>query len=560
MKIFGKMILSFAIVIALFLALNIYNLTQASLLKQNSDTLLSYGVTPSIELSAIAQLTENTRVQMLSALAFENVDATSVALSNLNSIQNTIQTFETTILSDELRAATANFQQQWLLFDERVRLNEQLMRAQDWVAAAEGLKLGGPLFNEAMVAFNDLKVAHIEEINDVVAQSEQVYEQIILYSIILIILAVTAAVVIAYLFSRNFVKRLAVVAKRAQLIAEGDLTQTPIETTGRDELTDVAKHLNQMQTALSQVVSEANSSAQQVSASAEQLSATTQQNMAAAEAIASISQTTVESANTQLTSLTQITDALTEMDTTVQLIAENGSQMDTLSRNAYKKTQSGVQAVEEVNSQIQSIAESAKETELAVKSLNNKSQQISNIVGMITEIADQTNLLSLNAAIEAARAGDSGKGFAVVADQVRKLADESRQSAEQIFNMVQEIQGDIQGVIHSIHEESERVSIGLVKSQEVNKVFVEIENMVGDVSHNANGLTDSIEAIAHISQTILTNTQEVNTLANDSLQDAYKSNRSTETQLGSMEEIAAASESLADLSEQLQTVISHFKL
>lgn len=560
MKIFSKMLLSFVIVIVLFLSLNLYNLMQSNVLKNNGDSLQQYSLEPSIELADIAQLTENTRVQMLSALAFTNVDATSVALSNLNSIENTIQLFETTILTDNLRAATTTFREQWLLFDERVRTNEQLMRTGNWDDAAEGLKLGGPLFNDAMTAFDGMKVAHVAEINEIVQQNEQVYNQIVLYSIILIIVALIIAISIAYFFSRNIVKRLAAVAERAKEIADGDLTKEPINTAGKDEIAEVAEHLNDMQQALVNIVAEANDSSQQVSASAEQLSATTQQNMAAAEAIAAITKTTVDSANTQLENLTQITDALTEMDSTVQEITANGSQMDVLSRAAYEKTQSGVQAVNEVNAQIQSIAESAKETELAVKSLNNKSQEIGNIVGMITEIADQTNLLSLNAAIEAARAGDSGKGFAVVADEVRKLADESRHSAEQIFNMVREIQNDIQGVIHSIHEESERVSIGLVKSQEVNEVFGEIEHMVGDVSQNAIGLNDAIESIAHISQTILISTQEVHTLANDSLQDAQKSNRSTETQLGSIEEIAAASESLADLSEQLQAVISHFKL
>ncbi|MER2107506.1 MAG: hypothetical protein ABS949_11255 [Solibacillus sp.] len=93
-----------------------------------------------------------------------------------------------------------------------------------------------------------------------------------------------------------------------------------------------------------------------------------------------------------------------------------------------------------------------------------------------------------------------------------------------------------------------------------NDVFNEIEHMVGDVSQNAQNFNQSIEPITHISQTILTNTQGVHTLANDSLQDAQKSNRSTETQLGSIEKIAAASESLADLSEQLQKIIVHFKL
>ena len=560
MRIFGKMLISFSAVIVIFIALSIYNLTQSSVLKSNGDNLQEYGVAPSLEMAEIARLSENTRVNMLSALAFNNIDATVSALKNLEEIQQYVTLFNKTILSPELKDTTAQFNEAWLLFDERVRLNEQMMRANDWEGAAEGLKIGGPLFNDAMAAFDEMKIAHTNEINSILEHNKQVYSNVILVSIILMILATTVAISIAFIFSRKIVTRLSLVANRAKAIADGDLSMQPIEPSGKDEISAVAINLNQMQDALTHIVSEANDSSQQVSASAEQLSATTQQNMAAAESIALIAQTSVDSATTQLTSLSEITNSVSNMDAALQSISQNGAEMDSLSRITFEKTQFGAQAVSAVNDQIQSIAESSKDTEEAVKSLNDKSQEIGNIVSMITQIADQTNLLALNAAIEAARAGESGKGFAVVADEVRKLAEGSRHSAEQIFNMVREIQDDIQGVIQSIHEESERVNIGLVKSQEVNKIFSEIEGMVGTVTSNAESLNVSIDSITSISQSILNNTQEVNALANETLKDAESSSRSSETQLGSIEEIAAASESLADLSEQLQVVISHFKL
>lgn len=559
-KIFGKMLVSFCAVIVIFIALSIYNLTQSSTLKNNGDNLQQYGVVPSLELTEIARLSENTRVNMLSALAFKNIDATVTALENLDSIQQHVASFNTTILTSELKDTTAKFNEKWLLFDERVRINEQLMRANDWEGAAEGLKIGGPLFNDAMAAYNELSEAHTNEINSIVKHNEKIYSNIIIVSIALMILASIVAITIAYVFSKKIVKRLSVVANRAKVIADGDLSLQPIESAGKDEISEVALNLNHMQDALTHIVSEANDSSQQVSASAEQLSATTQQNMAAAESIALIAQTNVDNATIQLTNLNEITNSLTNMDAALQSIAQNGSEMDSISRATFEKTQFGAQAVNSVNNHIQSIATSSKETEEAVKSLNDKSQEIGNIVNMITQIADQTNLLALNAAIEAARAGESGKGFAVVADEVKKLAEESRHSAEQIFNMIREIQDDIQGVIQSIQEEVNRVNVGLVKSQEVNAIFSEIEGMVGTVTINAESLNASIESITGISQNILHNTQEVNTLANETLKDAESSKRSSETQLGSIEEIAAASESLADLSEQLQQVISHFKL
>jgi len=560
MKIFGKMLVSFVAVILLFIALNVFNISQSSELKSNGDYLNTNGVEPSIELTAIAGLTENTRVQMLSALAFKNIDATATALTNLEDIQKEVATLNKQVLASDVSMAITNFNEKWMLFDERVRTNVELMQDGNWEKAAEGIKLGGDLFKSAMEAFDALEATQVKEINTIVDNNEKVYSSILTVSISLIIITSIIAIAIAFIFSRQIVRRLSLVSSRAKTIAEGDLSMVHIDAKGKDEIKDLAENLNQMQDALIKIVSEAHDTSQQVSASAEQLSATTQQNMAAAESIAVISQSNVESANTQLANLTQITSSLTNMDSTLQSIAQNGTEMDLLSRRTFEKTQYGSQVVHAINEQIESISSSSKETEVAVKSLNDKSKEIGNIISMITQIADQTNLLALNATIEAARAGEMGKGFAVVADEVKKLAEQSRNSADQIFNMVNEIQDDIQSVIKSIYAESECVNTGLVKSKEVNAVFSEIEGLVGTVTENAESLNDSINSIAGISRNILDNTQEVHTLANETLKDAKSSNRATETQLGSIEEIAAASVSLADLSEQLQGVILHFKI
>lgn len=560
MKIFGKMLVSFGIVILLFLALNIFNITQSSKLKSNGDYLNANGVDPLIELTAIAGLTENTRVQMVSALAFKNVDATVAALENLDEIQTKVAILNESVLTSEVSQAIDNFDEKWLLFDERVRKNEQLMQNGDWEAAAEGIKIGGSLFNDAMEAFDVLELAQVKEIDSIVDNNEKVYSRILLVSISLVLITTVIAITIAFIFSRQIVSRLSMVSNRAKVIAEGDLSMDHIVAKGKDEINELAESLNLMQDSLIKIVSEAHDSSQQVSASAEQLSATTQQNMSAAESIAVVSQSNVQTANTQLEKLTQITSSLTTMDANLQSIAQNGVEMDSLSHATFEKTQYGAQVVQAINEQIQSISTSSKETEVAVKSLDSKSQEIGNIIGMITQIADQTNLLALNASIEAARAGDAGKGFSVVADEVKKLAEQSRNSAEQIFNMVKEIQENIQGVIKSIQVESECVNNGLMKSHEVNTVFNEIEGMVGTVSDNAQSLKESIKSIVGISQNILENTQEVHALANETLNDAKSSNKASETQLGSIEEIAAASESLANLSEQLQAVILHFKI
>ena len=555
-KIFGKMLLSFGIVILLFLTLNIFNISQSSKLESNGDYLNTNGVKPSIELMAIAGLTENTRVQMLSALTYKNIDATTTALTNLDDIQTKVANFNKTILTSDLSKATATFNEKWLLFDERVRKNVELMRLEKWEAASYGLKKGGILYNDAMAAFEELEIAQVKETNTIVTNNEKVYSRILYVSIGLIIITSIIAIGIAFVFSRHMVLRLKLVANRAKAIAGGDLSMTHIDVKGKDEIKDLAENLNVMQDELIQIVSKAHDSSQKVSASAEQLFATTKQNMAAAESIAVISQSNVESANIQLVNLTKIKSYLTNMDKNLQSIAQNGVEMDLLSQTTFEKMHYGVRVMHDINKQIEFIAASSKETEKAVEKLKDKSHEVGNMIRVITQIADQTSTLALSAE---PHANEIGNGNTVV-DEIKKLVQQSRNSAEHVSTMADDIQKDIQGVLQSIRTESECVNTGLVKSQEVKAVFGDIESMVGAVNENAELLNASIKSIAGISHRILENTQEVHKIANVTLKDAISSNRVLEMLLGSIDEITEASVSLANLAEQLQAVIYHFKI
>lgn len=559
MKLFGKVLLSFSIVITLFIALSIYSLFQANTLKSNGDQLHVNGVNPTLQLIEIGKTIENTRVHMLTAIAFQNKEAAANAEANLEIIP-TIHTIFQEEKSAQLSTALSNFEKKFAAFEERIRQNISYVNAEHWEAGKKGVQNIKPYYEDLQAAFNEVLAAHSSDVETIIENNNSVFSSNRIVNIVLIILTTAFAIFIAYALSKHIVKRLQLVVDRAKQIANGDLTGTPLADKGKDEIVLVASNLDAMQNSLSTVVKEAATSSQQVSASAEELSATAQESMSAAEIVANLSQHAVQSSKTQMTSLTNISHDIATLDTSVQTIANNGLQMQTLSQQTFTKTQEGKQAVVGVNNQIELIAQTSKQTEHSVKSLNEKSHTISAIVDMITQIAEQTNLLALNAAIEAARAGDAGKGFAVVADEVRNLAEESRQSAEQIHQMVQEIQGDISSVIVSIQEEASSVEAGLAKSHEVRQVFGEIEAMVGDVTANAKDINQSIVIISSISENILVNTKQVEQLANQSLLDADESSKSTETQLSSMQEISAASESLAHLSEQLQVVIQHFKL
>ncbi|WP_318616311.1 HAMP domain-containing methyl-accepting chemotaxis protein [Sporosarcina sp. YIM B06819] len=560
MKLFGKMLLAFGIVIFVFVALSMFNLFQANQLNENSETMYVNGIIPSTYLIKMAKYAENTRVQMVTSLAFEDTKTLEGVANNLEEMKMLIQKFEATEMDRKEKDAFNGFKDNWLLFDARVNKNIQLMKNGQWKDAGQGIKEGRGMFEESMRHFEELVNLNEQLTEAIKIENQQVYARTLFWSGVLIVVSIIIAVLIAYLFSKWIIRRLTIVVDRMREFEDGDLRSESLVNAGRDEITTLTVGLNNMHKTLREVVDSVQNSGEQVSASSEELSASAQQSMDAAESVANLSQQSADGADDQLRSVNEISVAIEKMMTNMQHIAKSSEQMNVQSQGAFDKTQVGATAVMSVNSQMLSIADAVKLTADSVQNLDGKSKEISNIVHMITNIADQTNLLALNAAIEAARAGESGKGFAVVADEVRKLAEESRISAEKIFSMVNDIQLEIQHVTASMQQGTERVQDGLVKTEEVSQIFGEIEMMVGQVTGNATEVNRSVEIVSGISQAISSSVDNVQEVAESSVLASQENSAASEEQLATMEEISAASESLAYLAEDLQRSIQQFKL
>ena len=560
MKLYGKMLVAFGIVIIVFVALAIFNLFQADKLNKNSETMYVEGIIPSTYLIKMAKDAENTRVQMVTSLAFQDTKSLDGTANNLEEMKTLIQKYESTNLEPEEKEFLTGFKANWALFDERVNKNIQLMRNGQWRDAEQGIKDGRSMFEDAMYYFDELVTLNEKLTEDIKVKNQQVYKDTLLWSIILVVVSVVIAVLIAYFFSKWMIRRLTTVVNRMREFEDGDLRSESLVSVGHDEITTLTVGLNNMHQTLRKVVDGVQTSGEQVSASSEELSASAQQSMSAAESVANLSQQSADGADDQLRSVNEISISIEEMMTNMRDIAKSSEQMNIQSQGAFDKTQVGATAVLSVNSQMLSIADAVKVTSDSVQNLDGKSKEISNIVHMITDIADQTNLLALNAAIEAARAGESGKGFAVVADEVRKLAEESRISAEQIYSMVNDIQLEIQHVTASMQQGTERVQDGLAKTEEVSRIFGEIEMMVGQVTGNATEVNRTVEVVSGISQSISSSVGNVHEVAESSVLASQENSAASEEQLATMEEISAASESLAYLAEDLQRSIQQFKL
>jgi len=300
---------------------------------------------------------------------------------------------------------------------------------------------------------------------------------------LLVLLVVSASV------SRSIFLRLQDMVDRIKDVAqgEGDLTKR-IEVTSHDEVAELAKWFNTFMDKLQEILSKVASNTQSLAAAGEEISATSRQQAQGAEL--------------QKDQTNQVATAMQEMASTVQQVSENSNSAAAASQKAAETARQGGKVVEESLSRMRAIAQSVGETAKKVEELGKQSDQIGKIIGVIDDIADQTNLLALNAAIEAARAGEQGRGFAVVADEVRKLAERTSGATKEITGMIRSIQAETKSAVVAMQSGTKEVEQGVELTTQAGSSLHEIIQMseqVGDmVTHIATASTEQAAATEEI--------------------------------------------------------------
>ena len=247
----------------------------------------------------------------------------------------------------------------------------------------------------------------------------------------IIIISFLIGAVLFIFILRSIMKPINDLKEHAITISQGDLTRT-IKVKSNDEIGQLGRAFNEMVESLRNLVNKVNLNATQVAASAQELTAGAEQTTDATEQVSHAIQEVASSSEKQTSGVEETANALDEIAHGVTLITDSSIKVSDLSRHTMNQAEIGGKVVSDVVNQMKSISESVTESNVMIESLNERSKEVSTILNVITAIAEQTNLLSLNAAIEAARAGEHGRGFSVVAEEVRKLAEQSQQSAKEI--------------------------------------------------------------------------------------------------------------------------------
>ncbi|MGQ9005845.1 methyl-accepting chemotaxis protein TlpC [Bacillus subtilis] len=376
---------------------------------------------------------------------------------------------------------------------------------------------------------------------------------------IVLVIVIMVSVILVLVFTRKINKRLNALKSAFESAGNGDMTIEVSDKTG-DELSELSVYYNKMRMKLNDTIQTVQQSALQLASASQQLSAGAEETNQASEKITEAVQQIANGAQDQITRIENSESSLKQASADIRDISANTAAIADKGQLAQSKADIGQKEIANVQAQMDAIHQSIQKSGEIIHQLDGRSKQIEQILSVITQIADQTNLLALNAAIEAARAGEQGKGFAVVADEVRKLAEESQQSAGQISKLIIEIQKDMNRSARSVEHVKTEAAEGVTMIQRTRDAFKEIAAATGEISAEISDLSASvtnISASAHqINDSFAANTADIK----ESTKNTRQAAALTEEQFAAMEEITAASETLSQLAEELTGIISQFKM
>ncbi|WP_175638359.1 methyl-accepting chemotaxis protein [Metabacillus schmidteae] len=380
--------------------------------------------------------------------------------------------------------------------------------------------------------------------------------------IILSIISGTAIIVlsvIGYFLAGMITKPVKHLENLLGMAEKGDLTGI-VDYKAKDEIGKLMMSYENMNHGIRGLITNVDRASMNVAASAEELSAVSDQSKTGSELTARVAEQLSIGSSNQVELISQSTATLKELLELTNKLLNQTAQVSKSTERTTRLSLSGSSSIKNSINEMGNIKKDVENLSTSIEGLNHHSHHIEKISGMITSIADQTNLLSLNAAIEAARAGESGKGFAVVAKEVGKLAEQSSDFANQINQIVHKLQIDIEMVLSSMQLTISGVAKGDIATKEAESAFEEIHKAIQLVETSSDQAASTIYLVEKKTNDIHDAMYKVAEMANEACEGSRQVTATTQEQLASSEEIAASSQLLAKMSEDLRELIVQFKM
>lgn len=536
MKIGTKLIAGFLFVALVALLIGLGGYVNLHRIDRGSVRIYTQVAQPLGDLTLLSAEFQRVRVNSHKMLSIDDSDEHELMVDRsdelIGSIKKRAQAYEKTLINDEDKKLFTDFNHTLTEYTTQLTAFNKLIMEGNKVAANE------LIVDEYDTAARELQKAIEKLVETKMAQGKQVSgtnntlaRNASLFMIALALGGSVLAFVLGMLLSRMITRPLVALADDAQQIASGDLT-VRIQSGAKDEIGTLASSFNSMTDSLRGAIRQVSDTSSLLSSAATELLATSETISNGADAVASQAQT--------------VATAGEEMAATSNDIANNCQSAAAGALDASNSASDGSVVVDKTVQAMGLIARRVKETADTVARLGQRSDQIGQIVGTIEDIADQTNLLALNAAIEAARAGEQGRGFAVVADEVRALAERTTRATKEISDMIRSIQAETRSAVTVMEEGVHEVAQGTDEAARSGVALQTIMELVNNVSMQISQVATAAEE-----QTATTNEISQNILQ---ITDVVQ-----QTAQGAKQSEAAAAE-LSKLAADLEALVRRFKL
>ena len=407
----------------------------------------------------------------------------------------------------------------------------------------------------------------IDQIDALIAAQKEIIEAGFYSSLrktaLVSVLIEALCIALAIFFSNKLATPIAHVTNRLATLAQGDFRhnaalETKISST--DEIGRMSQALDTLQHNVRQMMKQAIEAAEKITTAVAQLNESADQSATVSSQVASSMSKVADSCNEQFAEMDRTKAQIGTLEQHMSAFAGNLSQTVDAVDGTNRAAAQGATRVNEAVLQMQRIAESVSRSAEVITVLGEESDKIGTIVDAIAAIAEQTNLLALNAAIEAARAGENGRGFAVVAEEVRKLAEQSSTSADEITALITSIQEKAQNAVEVMQEGASQAQGGTEAVDAAGRTFKEIASMVEHVASESSAMGGRVHELEQSTRSIRDSAESMNKMSRSVAAESQTVSAATQEQTAAVQQIAAASRSLNEMSQAMHAAISKFKV
>ncbi|WP_251126846.1 methyl-accepting chemotaxis protein [Exiguobacterium sp. EBG647] len=387
---------------------------------------------------------------------------------------------------------------------------------------------------------------------------KQAGERAFLYSVVIAIVSVVLMLGAGYAISRMVTAPLRFLAKEVDVVAEGDLTRADLEALTQDEIGQLMTGFNRMKGNLRELIDRVTQNAQEITAQSEELYASTEEMASQTEETTRLIDRVVEETVAQAKEASGSARAVAAADEGIGQIAGSIVSIDDDVSQSLKLAEEGGSTMTQAKDEVRALERETRLTGESISALKQQSDEIALITEVIQSITDQTNLLALNAAIEAARAGEQGKGFAVVAEEVRKLAEQSKQSATQIAGLIESIQAQSNAVLDQHVVSAKRVETNSQLLEQATRAFEQIVRQLETSVDNTSHIRIASNEIAETTKQVATSSLQMSRDSEEMAVTMRSVGETADSQLAMIQELNGVAESLGNMTSDLQTLVGRF--